>query len=400
MRKNLLTGMICILVCLGAYQWSGIELSAAKTTALEVLYTETKQLIFPSIYLYDTSGEELLVEDTQRLLVPTIVSFGNSASMLAQENIGQDSQSQLDDGETEKAQQEDGKSEVDSQSKEESEEKPKQETSEVQVDTEAAIIETEFYPATEKKVSVNLKKLQDFDYLRQNFYQVDNTTTITSELLNVDKFMEKDLTLKEDVEGPQILIYHTHSKESFADSKKGETVVALGTYLTEILENQYGIDVLHHEGKYDVPTRDNAYAQAQPNIEKILEENPSIEVVIDLHRDGVAETTHLVTEINGKPTAQIMFFNGLCRTTSGELGSYPNPYLEDNLACSFQMHLTAAEYYPGFARRIYLKGYRYNMHLCPKSMLIEVGAQTNTFQEAKNAMEPLADILAKVLTNE
>ena len=93
-----------------------------------------------------------------------------------------------------------------------------------------------------------------------------------------------------------------------------------------------------------------------------------------------------------------MFFNGLSRTTSqGNLSYLPNPYIEDNLAFSFQMQLAAAEYYPGFTRRIYLKGYRYNMHLCPKSMLIEVGAQTNSFEEAKNAMEPLAILLAKVL---
>ena len=75
-----------------------------------------------------------------------------------------------------------------------------------------------------------------------------------------------------------------------------------------------------------------------------------------------------------------------------------NPYIEDNLALSFQMQLAAAEYFPTLTRKIYLKGYRYNMHLCPKSMLIEVGAQTNSFEEAKNAMEPLAFVLHKVLS--
>ena len=68
------------------------------------------------------------------------------------------------------------------------------------------------------------------------------------------------------------------------------------------------------------------------------------------------------------------------------------------MAISFQMQLKAAEYYPGFTRRIYLKGYRYNMHYCPKTLLIEVGAQTNTVSEAMNAMVPLADLLNKVLT--
>ena len=130
----------------------------------------------------------------------------------------------------------------------------------------------------------------------------------------------------------------------------------------------------------------------------LFRSNPTIEVVIDLHRDGVAEGTKLVSEVNGKQVASIMFFNGLSRTTAlGDIDYLPNPYIQDNLAFSFQMQLTAAEYYPGFARPIYLKGYRYNMHFKPKSLLVEVGAQTNTLQEAKDAMEPLADILYKVV---
>ena len=146
-------------------------------------------------------------------------------------------------------------------------------------------------------------------------------------------------------------------------------------------------------------SRDGAYSKAGPVVEQILKENPGIEVVIDLHRDGVAEGTHLVTDIQGKQTASIMFFNGLSRTTSnGDIAYLPNPYIQDNLAFSLQMQLAANEYYPGFSRRIYLKGYRYNMHYCPKTLLVEAGAQTNTVQEMMNAMEPLADIIAKVIS--
>ena len=155
---------------------------------------------------------------------------------------------------------------------------------------------------------------------------------------------------------------------------------------------------MHHMGEYDVKDRDNAYSYSGPALEQILAENPSIEVVIDLHRDGVPETTRLVSEVNGKQTAQIMFFNGLSRTTAnGNIAYLANPNLADNLAFSFQMKLAAEEYYPGFARATYLKGYRYNLHYRPKSLLVEVGAQTNTLEEAMNAMEPLADILHKVL---
>lgn len=256
--------------------------------------------------------------------------------------------------------------------------------------------------AGEKKVVYSREKLNDFDYLMQNFYQVDNTTTINGSQLNADSLLGKDLRLSHDAATPQILIYHTHSQEGYFDSISGDTagtVVGVGDYLTKILTEQYGFSVIHHTGEYDVGDRDHAYSKAGPALEQILKENPSIEVVIDLHRDGVREDTHLVTEINGTRMAQIMFFNGLSRTTkTGDIDYLYNPYIEDNLAFSFQMQLKAAEYYPGLTRHIYLKGYRYNMHYCPKSLLIEVGAQTNTVEEAMNAMVPLADLLNKVLT--
>ena len=257
---------------------------------------------------------------------------------------------------------------------------------------------------TQKAVTYSREKLADFDYLIQNFYRVDKTTTITSEQLNTAKMLEKDMTLTHDASNPQILIYHTHSQEGYSDSIAGDestTVVGVGDYLTELLQEQYGLNVLHHKGQYDVEDRDDAYSLAGPALEQILEENPSIEIVIDLHRDGVGEDTHLVTNIDGMDMAKIMFVNGLSRTTSvGDIGYLYNPNLADNLAFSFQTQLVTAEYYPGLSRGVYLKGYRYNLHYCPKSLLVEVGAQTNTLQEAKNAMIPLADIIYKTVVEE
>lgn len=254
----------------------------------------------------------------------------------------------------------------------------------------------------EKQVTYSREKLADFDYLIQNFYRVDKTTTINSSQLNASDMLKKDMTLTHNADSPQILIYHTHSQEGYADSVPGDsttTVVGVGEYLTRILQEQYGLSVIHHTGAYDVETRDDAYSRAGPAVEQILAENPSIEVVIDLHRDGVGETTHLVTTQDGVDMAKIMFVNGLSRTTKvGEIGYLYNPNLADNLTFSFQMQLVAAEYYPNLSRGVYLKGYRYNLHYCPKSLLVEVGAQTNTVQEAMNAMIPLADILNKVLT--
>ncbi len=147
--------------------------------------------------------------------------------------------------------------------------------------------------------------------------------------------------------------------------------------------------------------RSEAYTYAENAIAKILEANPSIEVVIDLHRDGVGEDTHLVTDIDGKKTAKIMFFNGISYSNvKGDIKYLYNPFRDDNLAMSLQMHLLGEAYYPGWLRNIYINAYRYCLHERGKSMLIEAGAQTNTVEEVKNAMEPLADILDKLLRGE
>ena len=180
-----------------------------------------------------------------------------------------------------------------------------------------------------------------------------------------------------------------------------ESIVGIGDYLTELL-NQKGIETIHDKGVYDIINgqldRSNAYEYAEAGVRPILEANPTIEVAIDLHRDGVAEGTHLVTEVNGKPTAKIMYFNGLSRTrANGDITYLPNPYIQDNLAFSLQMELASERMFPGFARHIYLRAYRYNLHLLPKSLLIEAGAQTNTVQEMKNAMEVLAETLCQVI---
>lgn len=248
--------------------------------------------------------------------------------------------------------------------------------------------------------------LADPQALLNRFFVVDPNTSVLPGEIDGSTLLGKDLTLPENAEGPQILIYHTHSQETFADSRPGEradTVIGLGDDLQELLEKQYGYEVLHITEAFDMKEgcldRSRAYNYAEPVIAAALEEHPSIQVVIDLHRDGVNGSKRLVTEINGKPTAQIMFFNGLSRTKeSGELTSLPNPYQAENLAFSFQMEYEAKQYYPGFSRCIYLKGYRYNLHLRPRSVLLEVGAQTNTVEEVKNAMGPFADILHKVLS--
>lgn len=254
-------------------------------------------------------------------------------------------------------------------------------------------------------IDLSPEKLADKNYLLEHFFVVDAATTAEAASLNAAEYLAKDMTLKPEKDQPQILIYHSHSQETFADSRTGEeadTVVGVGDYLTEILEQKYGYQVIHVREHFDVIggeiDRSRAYDFAREYVEKVLEENPTVQVLIDLHRDGVPEGKRLVTKIGGRDTAQIMFYNGLSYTVNqGKISYLPNPYIEENLAFSFQLEYTAAEYYPGFYRCIYLAGLRYNLHLRPRALLVEAGAQTNTVQEVKNAMEPLGDILNRVL---
>ena len=270
-------------------------------------------------------------------------------------------------------------------------------------DTAGSVEHSLFSYATEKAVKLDMEELADYETLVRKHYRIDGTTGSNAGQLNLKKLLEKDMKLKDDVDGPQILIYHTHSLEGYRDSKSGDketSVVGLGDYLTEILTERYGFEVLHDRSTYD-SDRDRAYGVAGPYLQKILKEHPTIEVVIDLHRDGVGEDTYLLTEVNDTVMAPVMFFNGLSYTNkNGSLSSLKNPNLQTNLAFSLQMELLASEYYPGFSRGIYLKGLRYNLHYCPKSLLVEVGAQTNSLQEAMNAMPPLADVLNRVLIGE
>lgn len=251
-------------------------------------------------------------------------------------------------------------------------------------------------------------QLTNFQFMIENIYQVDSTTEATEEELDGEKLLSMDMSLETSGDEPKILIYHTHGSEAYKDSKEGkweDTVIGVGEKLKEILEEKYKIKVYHDETVYDKINgeldRSKAYTYAGEGIEKILEKYPSIQVVIDIHRDSVGANLHLVTEIDGKQTAKIMFFNGMSRTAkNGDIAYLYNENKEANLAFSFQLQLIAAKKYPDFTRKIYLKGYRYNLHLKPRSLLIEVGAENNTVEEAKNAMTPLADLLYDVLSGE
>ncbi len=188
---------------------------------------------------------------------------------------------------------------------------------------------------------------------------------------------------------PRLLIYHTHTTESFLPvSGKAfttdltQSVVILGSYLAEILESEYGVPVLHHREIFDIP-RSNAYAQARPAITKILEDNPQIEVVVDLHRDGISREITTFA-LNGNDTARILFVVG----TRHEAWN-------SNLRFALFLQNILDEKYPGLCRGTRKQRFTYNQHVHPRSVLVEIGSHENKKDEVLRAVPYLAEALAK-----
>ena len=249
----------------------------------------------------------------------------------------------------------------------------------------------------------------DTDRFISNFYNIDSNTGIIRELFDPVRFLSTDLHVEKQPLVPQVLIFHTHGgTEFFVDSDTSDLrqgVVGAGERLKYVLENKYNIGVIHITDVFDVvdgvSARGGSYERAEPVIQRVLRENPTIEVVLDLHRDGIDPNPNLVTYFDGKPHARLMFVNGVSAwEQNGEirvLNNLPNENLEKNLAFSFNMQLAANEMFPGLNRRMLLKPFRYSTHMAGRSLLVEIGSQHSTMEEAFNSMELLADILYSVV---
>lgn len=205
-------------------------------------------------------------------------------------------------------------------------------------------------------------------------------------------------------EGPQVLIFHTHSCEAYTpqgeDSyeasgefrtlEDSRSVIAVGDCLASALE-EMGFEVLHDRALYDYPAYNGAYDRSGAAVQQLLEENPGIRVVIDLHRDslGGRRTEYLLPD--GRRSAQVMLL-----LTTGENGLY-HPSWRENLKLGLELQNRMELDYPGLARPLYLSPARYNQHLSPGALLLEVGTDANTLAEAKQAAALFADCLGQVL---
>ena len=196
---------------------------------------------------------------------------------------------------------------------------------------------------------------------------------------------------------PSVLILHTHTTESY--TKQGEdyketsswrtldenyNMLAIGQLVGSMLE-EAGIGVLHHRELQDYPSYNGSYIRARQSIQDILEENSSIRLILDLHRDAAGTDTYQMRTqavVAGEPSAQLMIV----------IGTNHEDY-EENLSLGLKLHVQMEEQWPGIMRPLQLRAQRFNQDLHPGALLIEVGAAGNSHQEARIAAEKLAQAI-------
>ena len=196
---------------------------------------------------------------------------------------------------------------------------------------------------------------------------------------------------------PLVGIYHTHTAEAFIPNsgvahrpggQRGD-IVDVGEALARHLE-QVGVRALHSPAIHDYPSFMKAYGPSEATAQKILGENPSLQMIFDIHRD--AEKRENVTAIvNGIQVAKITI---VVATGQQDL---PQPHWQQNHAFAKLIEAKLNEKYPGLCRGIQLVEWRYNQHLHPRALLLEVGSQESSKEEAIQSMELLGDILAQIL---
>ena len=246
---------------------------------------------------------------------------------------------------------------------------------------------------------INVEGVNDTEVFIQNLTDFD---------IDMASLLKNDIPVQLSPKGVQVLIIHTHGSESYTPSEAYQfeytendrtldtryNVVRIGDELEEILENN-GIKTLHVRDIFDSPSYSGSYSRSLEAITQAFKDNPSIKVVIDIHRDAMIAkdgTKYKVTaDIDGKTAAQLMFVTG----TSG--GGLVHDNWQKNLTFHGRIQQEMNSRYPGIMRPINIRESRFNQHVCPGSMLLEVGTSGNTLDEALYSIELFGNVLTDML---
>ncbi len=202
----------------------------------------------------------------------------------------------------------------------------------------------------------------------------------------------------------QILIYHTHTCECYTQSETynfemtgnyrttdiNYNVVRVGEELKKCLE-KYGYTVVHDTTCYDYPAYTGSYERSCESVRQLLEANPGTEILFDIHRDAIGDSSYAPTvKIGDEYVSQLMFVIG----SNG--GGLEHPNWVQNLITAVKIQKKANEKYPGLFKPLILRNSRYNQHLAKGASIIEVGATGNTLEQSIGSMKYLADVIKEV----
>ncbi len=224
--------------------------------------------------------------------------------------------------------------------------------------------------------------------------------------IDADALLERIPDLDLSLEGPQILIVHTHTSESYNETGQdwytdqdtrtvdnSRNMVHMGEILETTLA-EYGYNVIHCQKRHDEDFN-QSYTESNATVREYLKKYPSIAVVIDLHRDSLIDSNGTkyrpTITVNGTETAQIMLLMGVGNDI------YPHPDWRENLSLAARIQTTGEEKYPGLMRPILVRPSRYNQYLSNGAILVELGACGNTPAEAENAARLFGEICAETL---
>ncbi|MBE7047955.1 MAG: hypothetical protein E7393_01085 [Ruminococcaceae bacterium] len=248
---------------------------------------------------------------------------------------------------------------------------------------------------------------EQMDVLINNVLETDisakGLTFINTPGYSVDAqtLLNTPLNFSSPYNGPRVLIVHTHTSEAYAESPGArsenptQNVVNVGAEIASVLRSN-GIQTVHDTTQNDNPSYNQSYKKALTVIEKNLTAYPTLEVVLDIHRDYIKQddgtlVKPTVTTIDGKKIAQIMFVIG-----TDNMGLY-HPNWRHNLGFAVKIQHRLGQIQPGLCRAINIRTERFNQHATKGSMIIEVGTGVNTVEESKAAATLLGQAIADVL---
>ncbi len=229
--------------------------------------------------------------------------------------------------------------------------------------------------------------------------------------IDIEQELKQPLAFSlEDTDQPQVLIYHTHTSESYLpydtgyfyesfyprSSEPSQNVCAVGEEIVRRL-NREGITAIHDTTIHDTSYR-GAYDRSLATVQSYLEKYPTIKVVLDIHRDGIGTDTEKYKPVflaDGRKAAQMMILSGYNSDNDEEFDHW-----EENLRFALKLQEKAFQLYPEMARPLLFSDFMYNMHVNSGSLLIEIGAESNTTEEARYTGYLLGGLLADVLREE